>query len=149
LLARPLNPAEQGEVDRWLRSEEVALFWSQQPADQRHALETARRLAALHPTDIELVRAGLLHDIGKTEVRISAFGRTLATLGDLAGLPLPKRYRKYRDHGDIGGRALAELGAEPLVVAFATLHPGGPPDGVAGDRWQLLLDADDDGAPGD
>lgn len=120
------------------------MFWSQQVADQRHALETARRLAAARPDDKELIRAGLLHDIGKTEVRISALGRTLATLGDLAGLPLPDRYRKYRDHGEIGSRALAELGAEPLVVAFAALHPEGPPAGVADDRWQLLLSADDD-----
>lgn len=143
-MARPLSPAEQDEVDRWLRPEEVSLFWSQQPADQRHALATARRLAVSHPEDTELIRAGLLHDVGKTEVRISAFGRTWATLGDLAGLPLPDRYRKYRNHGEIGGRALAEVGAEPLVVAFATLHPYGPPDGVSAGRWQLLLDADDD-----
>jgi putative nucleotidyltransferase with HDIG domain len=139
-----LTPAEQDEVDVWLRPEEVTLFWSQQPADQRHALETARRLAAAHADDRELIRAGLLHDIGKSEVRISAFGRTLATLGDLAGLPLPDRYQRYRDHGTIGGRALAALGAEPLVVAFASRHPNGPPADVAGDRWQLLLDADDD-----
>ena len=86
----------------------------------------------------------MLHDIGKAEIRISAVGRTLATLGDLAGLPLPERYRKYRNHGEIGGRALEELGAEPLVVAFASLHPAGPPDAVAADRWQLLLEADDD-----
>ena len=72
------------------------------------------------------------------------FGDDLATLGDLAGLPLPARYRKYRDHGPIGGAALAELGAEPLTVAFATQHPSGPPPDVDPLRWELLLEADDD-----
>ena len=113
-------------------------------ADQRHGLETARKLAAHSPDDLELIRAGLLHDVGKGTVRISAFGRTWATLGDLLGLPLPARYRNYRNHGPIGGTALAANGAEELVVAFATQHPAGPPPGFDQARWQLLLEADDD-----
>lgn len=129
---------------RWLRPNEAPLYWSQQTADQRHGLVTARKLAAQAPDDLELIRAGLLHDVGKSGVHLSAIGRSLATLGDLAGLPLPARYRKYRDHGPIGGAALAELGAEPLTVAFATEHPSGPPPGIDSSRWQLLLAADDD-----
>ena len=144
LFAGPLTPGEQDEVAGWLRAEESALFWSQQVADQRHGLETARRLAATHPEDLELIRAGLLHDVGKHEVRISAWGRTWATLADLAGLPLSARYRKYRDHGPIGAAALANLNAENLVVEFAGRHPAGPPAGIDPQRWQLLLDADDD-----
>lgn len=144
LLARPLSPKEQDEVAAWLRPEEAPIFWAQQRADQRHGLATARKLAASAPADLELIRAGLLHDVGKSGVRISALGRSLATLADLAGLSLPERYRKYRDHGLIGAAALSKLGAEPLVVAFASLHPGSPPPGMDAARWQLLLEADDD-----
>lgn len=143
-MARRLNPAEQDEVARWLRPGEASIYWAQQKADQRHGLVTARKLAAHAPDDLELIRAGLLHDVGKSGVRISAVGRSLATLGDLAGMPLPARYRTYRDHGPIGGAALAELAAEPLTVAFASGHPGGPPPDVDPSRWQLLLEADDD-----
>ncbi len=128
----------------WLRPEEASLFWSQQVADQRHGLETAGKLALRHPQDRELIRAGLLHDVGKSVVRISAFGRTAATLLDLAGLPMPARFRKYRDHGLIGADALAERGAEPLVVDFARLHPAAAPVGTDSARWQMLLAADDD-----
>ncbi len=144
LTARPLSATEQDEVAGWLRPSEAGLYWAQQTTDQRHGLVTARKLAARAPDDVELIRAGLLHDVGKTGVRISAFGRSLATLGDLVGLPLPARYRKYRDHGPIGGAALADLGAEPLVVAFASRHPQGPPPDIDPVRWQLLLEADDD-----
>jgi hypothetical protein len=143
-LARRLSPQEQDEVARWLRPAEAPLYWAQQTADQRHGLDTARKLAANAPDDLELIRAGLLHDIGKSGVHISAIGRSLATLGDLAGLPLPARYRMYRDHGPIGGAALAELGAEPLAIAFASRHPGGSPSHMDRARWQLLLEADDD-----
>jgi len=120
------------------------MFWAQQKADQRHGLVTARKLMASAPDDLELIRAGLLHDVGKSGMRISAVGRSLATLADLAGLPLPARYRRYRDHGPIGGAALAELGVEPLAVAFAWRHPGAPPPDMDARRWQLLLEADDD-----
>ena len=144
LLARRLSPQEQDEVARWLRSGEAAIYWAQQKADQRHGLVTARKLAAQAPDDLELIRAGLLHDVGKSGLRISAFGRSLATLADLVGLPLSARYQAYRDHGPIGGSALAALGAEPLAVAFASRHPGGPPPDMDPVRWQLLLEADDD-----
>lgn len=129
---------------RWLRDSEAPLFWAQQVADQRHGLETARKLAKSHPEDLELIRAGLLHDVGKSEIRISAFGRTFATLGAILGVRLPRRYARYRDHGAIGGRLLAGLGAEGLVVAFASHHPAAAPPGTDAGRWQLLLDADDD-----
>ncbi|MCP3977531.1 MAG: hypothetical protein GY720_23855 [bacterium] len=128
----------------WLRPDEVSLYWSQQVADQRHGLETANKLAAASPNDLELIRAGLLHDVGKSVIRISALGRTIATLLDLAGLPMPGRYRKYRDHGPIGGEALAGMGAEPLVVDFALRHPAPAPEGTDAARWQMLLIADDD-----
>lgn len=68
----------------------------------------------------------------------------MATLLDLAGLPMSARYRKYCDHGPIGGAALAELGAEAFVVAFASEHPAPPPAGTDEVRWQMLLAADDD-----
>ncbi len=144
MFAKPLEPSEQSEVAQWLRPAEAPLFWGQQVADQRHGLETARKIAARFPGDVELIRAGLLHDVGKREARLSAVGRTFATLAGLAKLPLTTRFRLYRDHGPVGATALAALDAEDLVIAFASLHPGGPPPGMAADRWQVLLDADDD-----
>lgn len=93
---------------------------------------------------MKLIRAGLLHDIGKAESRLSAFGRTGATIAEILGLPMPARYRRYVDHGPIGAAALRAVEAERLVVDFAELHPGGPPAGVDAAIWGMLLAADDD-----
>lgn len=113
-------------------------------ADQRHGLETARKLSDARPGATDLIRAGLLHDVGKAETGLSAFARTFATLADLTGLPMSARYRKYRDHGPIGAAALQALGAEPLVVEFAMRHPEPAPEGFDSEVWSMLLAADDD-----
>ena len=63
--ARPLGPREQAEVVGLLTPEEAELFWSQHPADQRHAIEVAHRTLRSRPGSRTLARAGLLHDIGK------------------------------------------------------------------------------------
>ena len=78
LLPKPLSAAEQDEVAGWLRPEEAPLYWAQHVADQRHGLTTARKVAARAPGDRELIRAGLLHDIGKS-------GRPPSAWGPLAG----------------------------------------------------------------
>ena len=144
LRARPLTPSEQAEVATLLRPEEATLFWGQQTADQRHGLETARKLAARRPGDTELIRAGLLHDVGKSATQLGPITRTLATIGGAIRLPLPQRFVDYSNHGPIGAEALRAAGAESLVVAFAAHHPAPAPDGVDERRWALLLAADDD-----
>lgn len=127
-----------------MKEAEAPLFWSQQRADQRHGLDTARKLAAQHPDDLELIRAGLLHDVGKAESGLGPVGRTLATLAGLMGVPATRRQRSYLDHGPLGAARLRAAGTAGLVVAFAELHPAPAPPGVDPTRWQLLLDADDD-----
>lgn len=142
--ARPLSPAEQSEVAQLLRSEETTLFWSQHVADQRHGLETARKLREQRPDDMELIRAGLLHDVGKAGTALGPIGRTLATLAGLLRLPPTSRQQAYLSHGPIGAAELRKRGAAGLVVTFAEFHPAPPPPGVDEARWRLLLDADDD-----
>lgn len=124
---------------RRLPSAEARLFFDQDPADQRHAYEVARRVE--RRGDVA-VRAALLHDVGKRHAGIGAVRRSLATLMDLAGLPLPARWRAYRDHGRRGAEELERAGADALSVAFARHHPSGPPPGVDTTTWRALLEAD-------
>lgn len=138
----PLSPAEQAQVAGFLRPAERSLFWAQAPADQRHAYETMRR-AALVTSDATVLRAALLHDVGKAGVRLGAIGRSIATVADVAGLPMSPRMRKYRRHGAVGAEMLEHAGSEPLAVAFAARHPDPDPGECDPAHWRTLLDADD------
>ena len=140
--ARPLGPREQAEVVGLLTPEEAELFWSQHPADQRHAIEVAHRTLRSRPGSRTLARAGLLHDIGKSGVDLGAVGRSLATVLDAAGIQLKGRFARYRRHGELGAVVLESAGVEPLIVAFARAHPGPAPEGFDPADWAVLLDAD-------
>jgi putative nucleotidyltransferase with HDIG domain len=142
LTARPLTPGEQELVRSYLTAGNIGLFWDQRPADQRHAIQVAHRVAAALPGDAAAVRAALLHDVGKRASDLGAVTRSVATVLDSLHLPVTARMRSYRDHGAIGAAELAAAGCEPLVVDFARRHPGPPPQGEDPNRWQVLIDAD-------
>ncbi len=142
LRARPLGPREQGEVEALLAPAERELFWSQNTADRRHGLETARRVLSVRPGDRLAARAGLLHDVGKRHARLGPVGRSLATLLRLAGFTPPGRLGTYVNHPSLGGEDLEAVGAEPLVVAFARHHPHRAPEGFDDALWEVLLAAD-------
>jgi hypothetical protein len=143
LRARPLDPSEQAEVAALLRTEETALFWGQSVPDQRHGLESARAAAALRPERSDLIRAALLHDVGKQHARLGIMARSLASGLDLVGLPAGGRLRQYLEHGPRGGADLAAAGAEPLVVEFARTHHGERPEGITAGDWDVLISSDD------
>ncbi len=142
LTATPPSPTEQRLVHDHLTPDEARAFWEQRPEDQRHAIDVARRVALAAGDDRELIRAALLHDVGKAAAPIGAVRRSLATVLDVIGLPLPPAMATYRDHGRLGAERLRAVGADGIVVAFASHHPGPPPTGSDPDRWAILLAAD-------
>lgn len=144
LTARPLTPAEQQRAAGWLRDAEAGLFWRMPPADQRHALTSAETVAASRPDRVDLIRAALLHDVGKRHARLGVIGRVTASLLDLTRLPAPGRLRTYLAHGPLGAAELAEAGAEEVVVAFAADHHRERPPMIDPSDWDLLIRADAD-----
>lgn len=144
LTARPLDDAERHEIEPYLTDADRALFWSQDVADQRHALETARTVRERLGPETTAIRAALFHDVGKVHSRLGPLRRSLATVMGALRLPLPERFRIYLDHGPHGAEDLERADAEPLVIAFARRHPGPPPDDIDAAVWGVLLDADDD-----
>jgi len=142
--AHDLDGREREWVLGLIRPGEAELFWSQSTGDQRHAVDTARKVADLLPDNRAAQRAALWHDVGKVESQLGAFARAFATVARSLKVPRWQRWRDYDDHGPLGAARLETLGCEPLVVAFAKHHPQGPPPEYDADVWQVLLSADDD-----
>lgn len=127
-------------------SEEVAFF--DQPAiDQRHGYLAASYVAGHFPQRLELIRAALLHDVGKRNARLGVIGRSLVTgLGKVGlGRLVDRKGGRadlYLRHGELAAEELFELGADPLVVAFARFHHARRPPEIDARDWTLLLAAD-------
>lgn len=137
VLGKPLDPRQQDEVRQMLTSAEAELFFRQQPIDQRHAFDVARRVRAAVPGNDDAVAAALLHDVGKIHSHLGPVARSLATVMDMAHLPLRARWRAYRDHGALGADDLTAAGARSLAVALAAGTPAGDPE-----VWAALVAAD-------
>ena len=143
LSAPPLRPAEQAEVAALLRSsEEQKMFWEQPAADQRHGLGAARHVAAQLSSRTELIRAALLHDVGKRHARLGIVGRVIASLIGGAGRRGRGRVRQYLEHGVLGAGDLEGCGAELVVVEYARAHHGPRPASIAVGDWEILAAAD-------
>ena len=140
--SRRLSPSEQAEVARYLVSPaERTLFWDQPRADQRHALASARSVLAACPDRRDMVRAALLHDIGKRHSRLGPIGRSWAVVSGALNRS-SERATAYADHGRLGSAELSRAGAEPLVVAYAHHHHGSRPGEISPEDWAVLQAAD-------
>jgi hypothetical protein len=142
LLSRPLTPDERSRVESWLSPMTALVFFSQAPSDQRHGYHAATVVIGAGVEDRTVIRAALLHDVGKRHAGLGVLGRTIVSLLILLRLPLPRRARYYRDHGELGSAELATLGCEPLVVLFARHHHQSRPPDVEAETWDLLQTAD-------
>jgi putative nucleotidyltransferase with HDIG domain len=143
LTARPLDIVESTTVENWLSPQLRRPFFEQQPADQRHGYEAALSVIAQGQRDPDAVVAALLHDIGKRHARLGVVGRSVASLLILARLPLTERMIIYRDHGIVGAKELADIGAPSLAIEFAMHHHGQRPEGFDAAVWLALENADE------
>jgi len=141
--ARPLSRDERAAVGSWLTPALSDLFFSQQPADQRHGYRAGASVAAAGYRAPDVVAAALLHDVGKRHAGFGALGRSVASVMILLSLPLSERMLTYRDHGIVAARELGRAGAPPLVVDFALHHHGRRPETIAEDVWDVLAAADE------
>jgi HD domain-containing protein len=142
VLAKGLKPGEVDEIGFWLSREEGKAFFAQPGYDQRHGLESARHVLRRLPQREDLVRAALLHDIGKRHSDLGPLGRSLASIHAKLGGTARGRWRSYLEHGQWAGAELQTLGAEPIVVDFARHHHGERPESIAEAEWALLQAAD-------
>ena len=79
-LAAPLNAADHAEVERWLPSSALSLFYTMSRADQQHSLRVCRGLLVRGYTEQDLLAAALLHDVGKAQGRVPFWTRPAIVL---------------------------------------------------------------------
>lgn len=130
---RAPRDAELARVDTLLAAPEALAWRRMSVADRRHSLVVLARLDASDPgAPREVRRAALLHDVGKSLVRIGTVGRVLATLLG----PRTDRWALYREHERLGAWLCRAVGTDAATLAL--LEGGGDP------RWREALRRADD-----
>jgi hypothetical protein len=139
----------------YLTKPEFALFKTMSRYDQKHALDVARYLAEDN-AGTPLVRAGLLHDIGKAECpELTLVRRSVAVflewqapaeavvLAEAGRGKLARAMSVHRDHPALGAAKLDSLGVDAYIVALVRWHQNGEASAEAAADLARLRAADE------
>lgn len=143
-LARPDDAFAAGFLD----PQEYRLYLAMDPRDRQHACYIARKLLTIRPAaEPVLVRAALLHDVGKSVRPYNPLHRIVAHLYVPKEIPAEPEYRGLRGawqvkrhHDSYGARLIRQAGGSPEVARLVERHH--EPD--EGDDDARLLKALDD-----
>ncbi len=130
------RPVADEAVRQWLNSAESSLFYQYSPNDQQHALRVVRHLQAINTTHPSLIKAALIHDVGKTKVALSVWDRCFIVL---ASLLMPRRAVQWgRDesqlkswrkpfvvkahHARWGAEMAKVAGCDPITINLIARH---------------------------
>ena len=139
----------------YLTKTELDLFLSMSRYDQKHAVDVARYLAE-RGAPMALVRAGMLHDIGKAECpELTLVRRSIAVflewrapedaqfLADRGRGKLAYAVYVHKNHPEIGAGILEEVSDDAHIIELVRYHQSGtPPEAISRDL-ELLRDADE------
>jgi hypothetical protein len=132
------EPSDLLWVREVLTPVEHDLWKRQSPFDQDHVVQVARRVqrrlaATVHADDPRWVGAALMHDVGKSQTRLTWFERAVAALaGRRVRLETARRWARtaglkarigaYLTHGEIGARMIRAAGGRSEIAAWAEIH---------------------------
>ena len=124
----------------YLPPAELRLYLNMDPRDRCHALEVASALLNEHPqASSRLVRAALLHDVGKSGERFSAVERVAVHLytPDVPAEPrfggLRGAWQRRRHHAAYGANLVRKNGGDACVALIVERHH------VPGDNAEALI----------
>lgn len=142
-----------------LNDRERLLFDRLPRADRLHALRVARRLTTAGQRHPSLLKAALLHDVGKAGqgiylphrvarvlLRLAAPTWLARIAADPAGWHRP--FYALANHAEQGAIWISDAGSDPLTVALVRYHDATAcPPNLAdhADLWRALRQADDQG----
>ena len=152
-----LTPNEIAVVRSLLSPAELRMFLALDPRDRRHSYDVLHWLqvtaGSRKPSEV-LLKAALLHDVGKGRLRVwdrIAFvllehvsTRFVEMLGSAQEAPKGLRWRRalwrLRHHAELGARVLGEVDADPRVITLVAGHSRG--DSGGDDELRRLIEAD-------
>lgn len=126
-LARP----DDAFAASWLPSVEYDLYRRMDPRDRDHACRVARAVLAIAPrADAIIVRAALLHDVGKADAPYRAWERIVVhvyTPASGTSRRAPHRavadaWRRHRDHASRGAAMILAAGGDARVADLVLHH---------------------------
>jgi len=157
-LTAKMSKEDQNFARQYLDIKEGAIFFNLPEFEQKHSVFVAQKMseAAKGMMDIDqrkLVRLGLLHDIGKSAVRLSIFDRGMLVVlkrflpplyGFFAKRGEPQNakriFRKFyvhKNHGEIGSKILKNIGESEDIIREVAMHDSPYP---SHDVYMRILD---------
>jgi hypothetical protein len=148
--ARPLPEAAQREISTVLSQAEAQLFRTLSLSDQWHSYRVWQTLRAAGHHQPDLAVAALLHDLGKTRLKLTLLDRTLIVLaealwpqraavwgeGDANSWRRPFVVKKY--HPQWSAALVEQAGSRPLAQELIRRHQDAVP-ATAMDETAVLL----------
>ncbi len=119
LAIREISAVDRDWVASILSVNELKLWSGQMLVDQAHSLQIARRFVVLLPSATrDEIAAALLHDVGKSIVRLGVLARVVATILPAGVARKNHRVAAYRGHEKIGSEMLRAIGCSEVTVAL-------------------------------
>ena len=145
--------------DSWAHSKlspsEIELWVNMGSVDRRHCISVAKNVEKILPNDQVVIRAALLHDIGKSKASSSALFRVFATVISffitkklaqdwMNSRALGREVGQYLCYPSVGAELLKLAGSDPFVCAWAHEHHFGQQNWTV-DRYlgRILEEADE------
>lgn len=151
IAAEPMSLGQLEEVRAVLSADETELFLRYDPTDQQHCFRVLQTLRDAGVEDHDLLVAALLHDIGKTQVRLTALDRMVGTVAERTmpgrmaqwGTAAPpvgwrKPFVVRVNHATWGAEMAQQAGSSPTAVCLIRRHQDRIGDGLSQADLQLL-----------
>ncbi len=152
-MSRPLDDDARAAVSRQLSPAEWSLFCKFPNEDQQHSYRVWRLLRQSGYDHPSLLKAALLHDVGKINSPLNVIDRSIGVLGQLL---IPSWARRWgtrplaestrwqlpfvvrRQHARWGMELLRSAGSDPLTIELVGAHQDPAPSTMDPETQKLL-----------